>query len=72
MTRSEKTRTIFAILNRKLLGYYQYYGVLNNIRMLERFFSEVKRILKKWLARRSQKGRMSWKRFDALVEYHGL
>ena len=71
-TRSNKNRVILALLNRKLVGYYNYYGVIGNYRMLRAFFDEVVKILKKWLARRSQKGRMSWSRFDALVRYHGL
>lgn len=70
--RSVRPVVFFALLNRKLVGYYNYYGVIGNYRMLKAFCDEVERAVKKWLSRRSQKGRMSWKRVRALVRYHGL
>ena len=70
--RSQLVREIFAALNRKLLGYYGYYGVIGNWESLRRFYNGTLRILRKWLGRRSERGRMSWRRLQALVQYHGL
>ena len=70
--RSVRPVVFFALLNRKLVGYYNYYGVIGNYRISKAFFDEVERAVKRWLSRRSQKGRMSWKRVRALVRYHGL
>jgi hypothetical protein len=70
--RSLSVREIFAALNRKLVGYYGYYGVIGNWESLQRFYNAILRILRKWLGRRSERGRMSWHRFQALVQYHGL
>jgi group II intron reverse transcriptase/maturase len=70
--RSQRVREIFAALNRKLVGYYGYYGVIGNWESLQRFYTGILRILRKWLGRRSERGRMSWRRLQALVQYHGL
>jgi group II intron reverse transcriptase/maturase len=64
--RSQSLREIFAALNRKLVGYYGYYGVIGNWESLRRFYNGTLRILRKWLARRSERGRMSWRRLQAL------
>ena len=43
-------------------GHYGYYGITGNSQALARFVYEVRRVWRKWLARRSQRG-MSWERF---------
>lgn len=70
--RSWRLREVFPALNRKLMGYYNYYGVIGNWESLRAFFNSVLRLLYKWLGRRSERGRMSWHRFRALVQYHGV
>lgn len=42
-------------LNQKLRGHYQYYGVTDNGRSVQRFANIAKWMLFKWLNRRSQK-----------------
>jgi len=64
-----KNRTIPAkelmkALNRKLQGYYNYYGVTDNIGMLEEFVHQNSKILYKWLNRRSQKKSFNWRTFN--------
>ena len=59
-------------LTRKLQGYYQYYGIMGNQRALTRFLYELKRIWRKWLARRSQKRNMPWDRFIRLLTRYSL
>ncbi|MFQ5633626.1 MAG: group II intron reverse transcriptase/maturase, partial [bacterium] len=49
-----------SLLNAKLRGYYNYYGVIGNFASLKAFFYQAKRILKKWLNRRSQKKSYNW------------
>jgi group II intron reverse transcriptase/maturase len=58
-------------LSRKLKGHYAYYGITGNIKSLQGFLNQVKRIWKKWLCRRSWKGkRLNWERFNILLKEH--
>jgi group II intron reverse transcriptase/maturase len=53
----------------KLKGHYGYYGVTGNMRGLQRYLHEVRRIWKKWLVRRCWKGkRLNWERFKEMVK----
>ena len=61
-----------AKLAEKLRGHYAYYGITGNSRSLSRFRHWVERIWQKWLNRRSQKKRMPWERFRALLRHHKL
>ncbi len=42
------------MLNRKLRGHYNYYGVTGNAQALSNFRRMVKRLWRKWLSRRSR------------------
>jgi len=53
-------------LCRKLRGHYAYYGITGNGRSLMSFWHGVRRCWRKWLHRRSQRGRVPWDRFVAL------
>ncbi len=59
-------------LRRKLNGHYNYFGANGNSRSLGKLYNEVKRTWRKWLNRRSQRGRMPWKRFTELLKKHPL
>ena len=61
-------RQLVEALNARLRGHYNYYGVIGNHRSLRSFFHQAGRLLKKWLGRRSQKSRMTWEKFSALVK----
>jgi RNA-directed DNA polymerase len=61
-------RQLVAALNTRLRGHYNYYGVIGNSRSLRACFHQSGRLLKKWLGRRSQKSRMSWEKFSALMK----
>jgi len=54
-------------INQSLRGHYQYYGVTDNTRSLERFRDLVKGLLFKWLNRRSQRRSFDWERFNARI-----
>ena len=54
-------------INEKLAGHYQYYGVTDNTREVKNFLNVTKRMLFKWLNRRSQRRSYTLDSF-----YHGL
>lgn len=59
-------------LCRKLRGHYAYYGITGNGRSLGRFLHAVERIWRKWLARRSNRAKLLWARFNAFLKRHPL
>jgi RNA-directed DNA polymerase len=59
-----------AALRKKLLGHYAYYGITGNVRSLNNFLHEVRRIWRKWLARRGS--RPTWNDFRHLVNRYPL
>jgi len=61
-----------AALHRKLQGHYAYYGITGNGRALARFLYEVRRLWRKWLHRRSWRGRMPWEKFERLTRRYPL
>lgn len=62
----------FATLRAKLVGYYNYYGVIGNYRSLMQFYRHVQRALHKWLNRRSQRYSYTWEGLRALLEHFGV
>lgn len=60
-------------LSRKLKGHYGYYGITGNMKGLQRFLNQVRRIWKKWLCRRSWRGnRLNWERFQQMLNEYPL
>ncbi len=59
-------------LQAKLAGHYQYYGISGNVRMIERYHHLAKRLVFKWLNRRSQKASFTWERFQEYLEHYPL
>jgi group II intron reverse transcriptase/maturase len=72
INRHRKVREQWKTLCLKLNGHYNYYGVTGNYKALSRFFYEVNKIWRKWLNRRSQKGRMNWDKFNRLLGRYKL
>jgi group II intron reverse transcriptase/maturase len=60
------------MLAQKMRGHYCYYGITGNARSVGQFALEVRRIWRKWLARRSATGRVSWERFRCLLARYPL
>lgn len=54
-------------LTRKLVGHYNYFGVNGNSRLLQSLRRAIERAWRKWLDRRSQRARMSWRRYNELL-----
>jgi RNA-directed DNA polymerase len=61
-----------ARLSAKLKGHYAYYGVTGNMRQLQRYATQVRRLWRKWLERRTRSKRLSWARFVALLDRQPL
>ncbi len=59
-------------LSAKLLGHYGYYGITGNMRNLARYYRLVTGAWRKWLERRSQRGKMPWDRFKLLLKRYPL
>ncbi len=59
-------------LVQKLKGHYGYYGITGNCRCLAKFQHGVQRLWRKWLSRRSQKGRINWATFAKMLERYPL
>jgi group II intron reverse transcriptase/maturase len=55
------------MLTRKVQGHINYFGVNGNMDSLERFLLQVRRSWFKWLNRRSQRARLTWKRYRDLL-----
>ena len=62
----------FECLQKKLRGHYAYYGITGNMRSLENFQHQVRRVWKKWLNRRSRKRSMTWEKFMRVLERYPL
>ena len=65
--RHERLSEQYQMLCRKVKGHYAYYGITGNARALAQYRREVERGWRKWLSRRSQRARLTWQRFGALL-----
>jgi len=62
----------FKLLNAKLRGYYNYYGVNGNYESLKEFYHLVQGLHLKWLNRRSQRPSYTWEGYYALRQDFAL
>jgi len=67
-----KTKEWWKILQAKLRGHFQYYGVSENYDGIVRFYKFTIRMVRKWMNRRSQKRKMSWDKFTEYLEHYPL
>jgi RNA-directed DNA polymerase len=65
-------KKLFAALNAKLRGYYNYYGIRGNFQSIDDFFYQVTRMLYRQLNRRSQRRSYNWKGFAELIKVFKL
>jgi hypothetical protein len=70
--RHRRVREQFQLLNAKLRGYYNYYGVHGNYASLDKFFYRVRRLHLKWLNRRSQRQSYTWAGYHELTQCFAL
>lgn len=57
-------KKIFKTLNSKLIGYYNYYGVIGNFKSMDVFYYRAMKILFKWIKKKSFKRRLNWEKFN--------
>lgn len=67
-----KPKEWWSILEAKLRGHYQYYGVSENFRAIKAYYAHTVRMLYKWLNRRSQKKSMNWQGFNNYLKCYPL
>jgi RNA-directed DNA polymerase len=70
--RHDPVKAQHAALVRRLRGHFNYFGVNGNVRSLDSLVWAVTRIWWKWLRRRGQRRRLTWKRYEALLEHFPL
>jgi len=57
---------------RKLRGYLNHYGVIGNYDSLEEFYTQPRRILYKWLNRRSQRRSFNYEGFSEVLRHYRI
>jgi len=67
-----RLKDLFASLNQKLKGHYQYYGITDNFPSMGIYLYQATLMLLKWLNRRSQKRSYSWETFKDLLKLFPL
>lgn len=72
LNRHMQLKDLFKTITSKLRGHYQYYGVTDNTNEINKFFNLTKRMLYKWLNRRSQKRSYNWEGFNNLLKTFSL
>lgn len=59
-------------INLFLSGHYRYYGLSTNIKALDKVYTFAYYFWKKSLSRRSQKGKLSWSKYERTQSFHPL
>ncbi len=59
-------------ISSKLRGHFNYFGLIGNMRCLKAMEWHTVRTWRKWLNRRSQRGRMPWKRYEQILAVYPL
>lgn len=73
--RANRTKDIAYImdrLRRSLTGYYNYYCITDNTKEVSKFVDQIKRILFKWMNRRSQRKSFNWDKFNLFLRKYPL
>ena len=70
--RSQRLRWLGEKLRAKIRGYWNYYGVISNSPSLQDYWYQAKRLVYKWLNRRSQRRSYSWAGFEAMWQTLGI
>jgi RNA-directed DNA polymerase len=66
------TSELFRLIRLKLIGYYNYFGVTGNFKMLTSYFYYIGEIVRKHLGRRSQRGKCTRCKFQRLLRIYGI
>jgi group II intron reverse transcriptase/maturase len=65
-------KELFAMLNLKLRGHYQYFGITDNSASMDSYFYTLRGLLFKWLNHRSQRRSYEWEEFEDLLKIFPL
>lgn len=65
-------KEIWKTLKSKMRGHIQYYGVSHNAKKVNQFIYGTRRIMFKWLNRRSQRRSFSWDKFELFITANPL
>lgn len=68
----ERPKWIIKELNRKLVGYYNYYGITDNAKALQDMVKYINRTLFKALRRRSNRNKLTWESFNKMMANYVL
>jgi len=69
---TEKVQVWWPILQSKLRGHYQYYGISGNMPSLKQYYKITVRLTFKWLNRRSQCKSFNWEGFNQYLKHYRL
>lgn len=64
-----KVKDLINKTNIKLQGHYRYFGIEDNYRMIKAYKEEVRKLIFKWLNRRSQRKSCSWEKFGSMSSF---
>lgn len=67
-----KLQEWWKMLPPKLVGHYRYYGIGGNSPSIQAFYNRTRRLIYKWVNRRSQKRSYNWAQFSRFLEYNPL
>jgi len=67
-----RLKDLFAILNMKLRGHYQYYGITDNSVAIGNYLYKTRQLLFRWLNHRSQRRSYDWEGFNQLLKLFPL
>ncbi len=67
-----KVKELIAKTNIKLIGHYRYFGIEDNFRMIKKYYEEVRKIIFKWLNRRSQRKSCTWETFKQIEKKYPI
>lgn len=70
--RNKPLKEIMETTKKKLIGHYNYYGITDNTVSITNYEHEVKKLLKKWLNRRSQKKSYNNEGFKKMLEWYKI
>lgn len=70
--RTLPTKEFMRNIKQKIQGHCNYYGITDNLRSVSNFIDECKRLLFKWLNRRSQQKSFDWDKFNLFLKKYPL
>lgn len=70
--RNQKLKELIEQINLKLIGHFRYFGITDNISMLNKYLHKTSEFLYKWLNRRSQKRSYTSKAFNQMLKVYPL